>query len=178
MKFLGTLAFGFSTIAAMIAALLSFGFQVKVESPISPQQIAKDQQLSQCTAALSQTGQQLSEAQSKVQGLETRLKESVLIADQTAARVSAEIAQGVRLASEKTAAAGTSTSIVTGVGVGLLMFPLGFLFGRHRRSGEPAALTARVQEALAVPAPREPINALPLYDPRHRGAGQQTGALR
>ena len=113
MKFLGTLAFGFSTIAAMIAALLAFGFQVKVESPISPQQIVRDQQLSQCTAALNQTGQQLAEAQTKTQGLESRLRDTLLIADQTAARMSAEIAQGVRVASEKTAAAGTTSIAVT-----------------------------------------------------------------
>ncbi len=176
MKFLGTLAFGFSTIAAMIAALLSFGFQVKVESPISPQQLAKEQQLSQCTTALSQADQQLADAQGKVQGLETRLKETVLIADQTAARMSAEIAQGVRLATEKTAAAGTSTSVMTGLGVGLLMFPLGFLFGRHRRSSEQAMLTSRLQETLAVTPLSEPINALPLYDSRHHG--QRTGTVR
>lgn len=169
MKFLGTLAFGFSTIAAMIAALLAFGFQVKVESPISPQQIVRDQQLSQCTAALNQTGQQLAEAQTKTQGLESRLRDTLLIADQTAARMSAEIAQGVRVASEKTAAAGTTTSVVTGIGVGLLMFPLGFLFGRHRRHNDPALLASGVPETLAVAPPREPINALPLYDARHRG---------
>jgi hypothetical protein len=177
MKFLGTLAFGFSTIAAMIAALLSFGFQVRVESPISPQQVARDQQLSQCTSALSQADQQLTEARSTAQGLETRLKEAVLVADQTAARMSTEIAQGVRAANEKAAAAGTMTLVVTGVGVGLLMFPLGFLFGRQRRGAAPAALTGRVQEALAVPAP-QPVSALPLYEPSHRGSGQAAGAVR
>ena len=176
MKFLGTLAFGFSTIAAMIAALLAFGFHVKVESPISPQQIAKDQQLTQCTAALSQTGQQLAEVQSKAQNLESRLRDTMLIADQTAARMSAEIAQGVRAASEKTAAAGTSASMIAGVGLGLLMFPLGFLFGRHRRDNGQALLAAGPQEALVVPPPREPVGALPLYEPGHRA--QRTGVVR
>ncbi len=168
MKFLGTLAFGFSTIAAMIAALLSFGFQVKVESPISPQQIAKDQQLSQCTAALSQTQQEVAAAQTRVQGLETQLKQTALIADQTAARLSADVALRIRQASESTAVAGTTTSVMTGVGVGLLMFPLGFLLGRRRRSAEPQVLTAHLHDTLAVEPPREPVGALPLYDARSR----------
>lgn len=167
MKFLGTLAFGFSTIAAMIAALLSFGFQVKVESPLSPQQVARDQQLSQCTAALTATQQQVATVQSKAQGMELQLREAALIADQTAARLSAEVAQKVRQASDTTAAAGTTTSVMTGVGVGLLMFPLGFLLGRHRRTNEPPVLTARLQEALVVEPP-QPVAALPLYEARSR----------
>ncbi len=171
MKFLGTLAFGFSTIAAMIAALLSFGFQVKVESPVSPQQIVKDQQLSQCTAALAQAGQQVAEAQNRAQSLELRLRDTALMAEQTAARLSAEVAQNVRLASESSAAAGTSTSLVTGLGVGLLMFPLGFLFGRGRRTNEPPVLAARIQEPLVVDSAREPLAALPLYEAPSRQRG-------
>ena len=178
MKFLGTLAFGFSSIAAMLAALLSFGFHVKVESPMSPQQSANQQQLLQCTAALSQAEQQVAEAQARAQGLDLRLKEAVLVAEQTSARLSTEVAQRVQMASEKTALAGTSTSVVTGFGVGLLMFPIGFLFGRRRSQGLPL-LTARGQSALVVDPPREPVNALPLFDARRpQPHTARTGAVR
>ena len=112
MKFLGTLAFGFSTIAAMIAALLSFGFQVKVESPISPTQIAKEQQLSQCTVALGQAEQQATEARTRVQGLEARLAESALLAQQTASQLSAAIAQRTQMAREGSLFGGSSTGTV------------------------------------------------------------------
>lgn len=172
MKFLGTLAFGFSTIAAMIAALLAFGFQFRVESPISPQQMVKEQQLSQCTAALSLAEQQAADAQGKAQGLEARLRDATLIASQTAAQLSAEVTQRAQLASERTALAGTSTSVATGIGFGLLMFPLGFLLGRRRGGGVPV-LTATLQEPLVVEAPRaEPVAALPVYDNRYAGRVQ------
>ncbi|MEI6557850.1 MAG: hypothetical protein WCO00_05530 [Rhodospirillaceae bacterium] len=162
MKFLGTLAFGFSTIAAMIAALLSFGFQVKVESPISPTQIAKEQQLNQCTVALGQAEQQVAEARTRVLGLEARLAESALVAQQAASRLSTEIAQRVQLSREGSAIGGTTSTVAAGIGVGLLMFPLGFVLGRRRTAGPPI-LAARIQEAVVVEPPRDPIHALPLF---------------
>ena len=162
MKFLGTLAFGFSTIAAMIAALLSFGFQVKVESPVSPTQIAKEAQLSQCTVALGQAEQQVAEARTRVQGLETRLAESALLAQQAASQLSVAIAQRTQMARESMAIGGTSTTVATGIGVGLLMFPLGFVFGRRRAAGPPI-LAARVQDSIIVEPPREPVHSLPLF---------------
>ena len=163
MKFLGTLAFGFSTIAAMIAALLSFGFQVKVESPISPTQIAKEQQLSQCTVALGQAEQQATEARTRVQGLEARLAESALLAQQTASQLSAAIAQRTQMAREGSLFGGSSTgTVAAGIGVGLLMFPLGFIVGRRRTAGPPI-LAARVQDAVVMEPPREPVHTLPLF---------------
>jgi len=178
MKFLGTLAFGFSSIAAMLAALLSFGFHVKVESPMSPQQAVNQQELQQCTAALSQAEQQVASAQARAQGLDLRLKEAVLVAEQTSARLSTEITQRIQMASEKTALAGTSTTVVTGVGVGLLMFPLGFLFGRRRGQGLPL-LETRGQTALVVePPPREPVNALPLFNAPRPQFRARSGAIR
>ncbi len=162
MKFLGTLAFGFSTIAAMIAALLAFGFQVKVESPVSPTQIAKEQQLSQCTLALGQAEAQVAETGTKVRGLEARLAESALLVQQTASQLSTAIAQRTQMARESSAIGGGSASMATGIGIGLLMFPIGFAFGRHRPSGPPI-LEARAQEAVIVDSPREPLNSLPLF---------------
>ncbi len=162
MKFLGTLAFGFSTIAAMIAALLAFGFQVKVESPISPTQIAKEAQLSQCAVALGQAEQQVAEANTRVRGLEARLAESALLAEQTASQLSAAVAQRAQLSRESSVFAGTSTSVAAGIGAGLLMFPIGFVFGRRRAAGPPI-LAARVQEGIIVEPSREPVHSLPLF---------------
>ncbi len=172
MKFLGTLAFGFSTIAAMIAALLSFGFQVKVESPVSPTQIAKEAQLNQCTAALGQAEQQMAAARTRVQGLEARLAESALIAEQSASQLSAAIAQRAQMSREGSLFAGGTTSVAAGIGAGLLMFPLGFVFGRRRTAGPPI-LAARVQEAVIVEPPREPLHSLPLFT-----AGRATPHVR
>ncbi|MEI8394863.1 MAG: hypothetical protein WCF85_09025 [Rhodospirillaceae bacterium] len=177
MKFLGTLAFGFSTIAAMIAALLAFGFQVKVESPLSPQSIAKDQQLSQCTTALNQAEQQVADARSKAQGLELRLRDAVIIADQAAARLSVEVSKGAQLATERTALAGTTSTVATGIGVSLLMFPLGFLLGRNRRNSGQPMLTAAMPEIVVQP-PREPAGVLPVFEPRASRSRQRSGALR
>ncbi len=162
MKFLGTLAFGFSTIAAMIAALLAFGFQVKVESPVSPNQIAKEQQLTQCSVALGQAEQQVAEARTRVLGLEARLAESALLVQQTAGQLTTAIAQRAQMTRESSAFAGTSTTVATGIGFGILMFPLGFVFGRRRAAGPPV-LTTRVQEGIIVDSPRQPINSLPLF---------------
>ena len=177
MKFLGTLAFGFSTIAAMIAALLSLGFQVKVESPLSPQSVAKEQQLSQCSAALSQAEQQVAEAQSKIQSLDFRLRDAGLIAEQTATRLSTEIAARMQ-ASQNSGLPVSSSSMITGVGVGLLMFPLGFIFGRRRSSDLPL-LARRVPDTLTVvEPPREPLHALPRFEGPRVGAGARSGAMR
>ncbi|MEI6986485.1 MAG: hypothetical protein WCK65_10165 [Rhodospirillaceae bacterium] len=176
MKFLGTLAFGFSTIAAMIAALLAFGFQFRVESPLSPMQMVKNQQLQQCTTALGAAEQQVAEAQAKVQGLDLRLRETILVAEQTAVQLSSEVTQRIQLASERTAAAGSSVSTITGLGLGLLMLPIGFMIGRHRRDPEAMLLTVRPQETLVVEPLRESVNALPLFDGRRAGGiRSQTG---
>ena len=162
MKFLGTLAFGFSTIAAMIAALLAFGFQVKVESPLSPTQIAKDTQLSQCSVALGQAQQVAADARTRIQGLEARLAESALAAQQTASQLSAAIAERAQMSREGTLLGGSSTSVAAGIGIGLLMFPVGYMVGRRRTAGLPV-LTARVQETMVVDPPREPLASLPLF---------------
>ena len=162
MKFLGTLAFGFSTIAAMIAALLAFGFQVKVESPLSPTQIAKDTQLTQCTVALGQAQQVAADARSRIQGLEARLAESALVAQQTASQLSAAIAERAQMGREGALIGGSSTSVAAGIGIGLLMFPVGYMVGRRRSAGPPI-LAARVQDAVVVEPPREPLASLPLF---------------
>ncbi len=173
MKFLGTLAFGFSTIAAMIAALLAFGFQVKVESPVSPSQIAKEQQLSQCTLALGQAEAQVVESGTKVRGLEARLAESALLVQQTASQLSAAVAQRAQYTREGSSLAGGTASMVTGVGIGLLMFPIGFALGRRRNSGPPI-LEARAQEAVIV----EPLQTLPLYTNSRSRQHAHTGPAR
>jgi len=183
MKFLGTLAFGFSSIAALIATMLSFGFHLKVEGPMSPQQVTRDQQLNQCTTLLSAAEQQVNEYQSRVVSLEQRLREATLIVDQTATRLSAEVAARVQaMAEAKAVSANTGSSsvpMIAGLGLGVLMLPAGFLLGRRNRAQELPLLTVQPAPALMAEPVREQIaSALPVYDPAREPPARNRGSSR
>jgi hypothetical protein len=174
MKFLGTLAFGFSSIAALIAAMLSFGFHLKVEGPMGPAQPGADQQLNQCTTMLSAAEQQVAEYQTRVLSLEQRLRDAALVADQTASRLSAEVAARVRsltdaqVAAQAAANSSSSMPLIAGLGIGVMMFPAGFLLGRRNRPQEVPMITLEATPTLVMEPPAEPVNALPVYPPRRR----------
>lgn len=176
MKFLGTLAVGFSSVAAMLAALLSFGFHLKVESPGGAQRSAQQQQqLAQCNTDLSAAKEEIGQFKAQVAGLDTRLAQLALVAGQASARLSAGASQPAQAAAVAVAAEGSGSSpLMAGLGVGVLLFPLGYVLGRRRRDGVPA-LTAgggqplvidgtasRVLDAVVLPVSARPASARPL----------------